>query len=165
MKRFYIYLILASLALASCSVNDYKRLELKSWDVRSVDNFSYAKGSASADVCLEIAVSNPTGSGFELKALTATLYSEKGSKVADAVAQAPVVLGPKCDTLLPVMFNATLFNPMATILGAKMDPETMSADLDMTVKSGPFTKRIQKEKMPLKGLLDEVQSVSPVEKK
>lgn len=143
----------ASLMLAGCSVNDYKQLEFKSCKVRSVENIVYGRGTATADVCLEVGVSNPTRSDFELLALDAVVYSEKGDKIATARTNEVTVLGPECDTLLPVKLEAVLFNPMATLLGSKLDPETMSVDVDMDVKSGVLKTHVKKEKFPVKTLL------------
>lgn len=154
MKRFLYCLALASAMLAGCSVNDYKQLEFKSCRVRSMDDIAYGKGTASADVILDLGAANPTRSRFELKELNAMVYSKKGDKVVEAQTTDIVVLEPKCDTILPVLLSATLFNPMATILGAGLNPETMTADIDATVKTGPFTKRIHKEKLPVRDIIN-----------
>lgn len=154
MKRFFICLFFASLMMASCSFNDYKQLEFKSCNVRSVDNIVYGRGTATADVCIEVGVSNPTRSDFQLLTLDAVLYSAKGDKVATASTDEVTVLAPKCDTILPVHVSAVLFNPMATLLGGKLDPETMTVDVDMNVKSGVLKTNIKKEKFPVKTILN-----------
>ena len=166
MKRFLICTILALPLFTACSVTDYKQLEMMSCEVRSVENITYGKGCVSADINLALSVNNPTKSDFALKSLTGTAFSAKGSKVADATMLESVTLEPKCDTVLPVRLYATLYNPTAVLLGAKLDPESMTADFDLTVKSGPFSKRIQHDKMPLKDVLGNIKNAgSLLEKK
>ena len=153
MKRFLICLFFASLMMAGCSFNDYKQLEVKSYNVRSVENITYGRGTATADVLIEVGVANPTRSDFQLLSLDAVAYSAKGDKIATARACEITVLKPKCDTILPVKFEAVLYNPMSTLLGAKLNPETMSVDVDMNVKTGVLKTNIKKEKLPVKTLL------------
>ena len=153
MKRFPICLFFASLMMAGCSVKDYKQLDFKSCNVRSVENIVYGRGTATADVCLEVGVANPTRSDFQLLSLYAVAYSAKGEKIATATTDDVTVLEPKCDTILPLRLEAVLFNPMATLLGGRIDPETMSVDVDMDVKSGMLKTHVKRDKLPVKNLL------------
>ena len=92
MKRFLICLFFASLMMAGCSLKDYKQLEFKSCNVRSVENLVYGRGTATADVCLEVGVANPTRSDFQLLSLYAVAYSAKGEKIATATTDEVTVL-------------------------------------------------------------------------
>ena len=151
-KKTLILLAVAQLTLAGCSVNDYKQLQLKSYDIASVTNFNYAKASVSAEVLLNVGVANPTRSQFILESLDAVLYKEDGSRFATAKSLEPAVILPYSDTLVPLRLDAALFNPMLTMLSGNIDIETMTADIDALVKTGAISKRIRKEKYPLSNL-------------
>lgn len=155
MKRVLFSVLLLILLLSGCSVNDYKKLQFKNCEIGSVDNFSYAKASVAAKVRLDLSVANPTKSSFALKALTATLYSEDGSKFADAVATDTLVIAPNSDEVIPLYLDAVIYNPTVLLFSSKkIDPATMTADFDATVSSGPFTKQFKEEKYPVKKILD-----------
>ena len=156
MKRVLISLVAAVLLLGGCALNDYKKLEFKSYDVASITDFSYAKAAVNACVCLDLEVANPTGSGYELQSLIATLYTSSGSKFADAVSLQPAVLAPHSDSTVTLTLNTTIYNPLVIALSQKPDFSTMTADIDATVKSGSFTKQIKKNKLPLKEFLEKM---------
>ena len=151
-KKILVLLCAALLTLGSCSVNDYKQLQLKSYDIESVTNFSYAKASVSAEILLNIGVANPTRSQFVLQTLDVTVYKEDGTRFATAVALEPAVILPQSDTLVPLRLDASLLNPMVTMLSGDVNPETMTADIDALVRTGAISKRIKKEKYPIKNL-------------
>ena len=148
-KKILILLCAALLLLGGCSVNDYKKLQLKSYDIGSVTNFSYAKASVSAEILLNIGVANPTRSQFDLQTLDVVVYKEDGSRFATATALEPAVILPQSDTLVQLRLDASLFNPMLTMFSGDVSPETMTADIDALVCSGTISKRIRKEKYPL----------------
>ena len=156
LKKFFILAAIALMTLAGCSVNDYKQLQLKSYDIASVTNFNYAKASVSAEVLLNIGVANPTKSQFVLESLDAVLYKEDGSRVANATALEPAVILPYSDTLVPLRLDATIFNPMLVMISGNLDPETMKADIDALVKSGALSKRIHEKQYPLSKLLGKI---------
>ena len=151
-KKILILLTVALTLLSGCSVNDYKQLRLKSYDIESVTNFNYAKASVSAEILLNIGVENPTRSQFVLQTLDVVVYKEDGSRFATATALEPAVILPQSDTLVPLRLDASLLNPMLTMLSRDVNPETMTADIDALVRSGAISKRIKKEKYPLKNL-------------
>ena len=148
-KKTLILLAVALLTLAGCSVNDYKQLQLKSYDIASVTNFNYAKASVSAEVMLNVGVANPTRSQFILESLDAVLYKEDGSRFATAKSLEPAVILPYSDTLVPLRLDATLFNPMLTMLSGNIDIETMTADIDALVKTGAIINRVRKIAIPI----------------
>lgn len=151
-NRFLILTAVAVLTLAGCSVNDYKQLQFKSYDIASITDFNYAKGSVSAEIVINVGVANPTKSRFVLESLDAALYKADGTNFATATAIERAVIPPQSDTLIPVRLDATLFNPMAFMLSRDIDPETMTADIDALVRSGNLSKRIKKDKFPLSKL-------------
>ncbi|MBR5055765.1 MAG: hypothetical protein IKX03_01060 [Bacteroidales bacterium] len=151
-NRYLILLAVALLTLEGCSLNYYKQLQLKSYDIASVTGFNYAKASVSAEVVLDLGVVNPTKSSFTLVSLDATLYKEDGKAFAHATALEPAYILPQSDTLVPLRLDAILYNPMVLMLSHDIDLETMTADIDALVKSGKLSKRIKEEKYPLKKL-------------
>ena len=156
-KKIFILAALSLTVLAGCSVNDYKQLKLKSYDIASVTNFNYAKASVTAEVVLNLGVENPTRSEFVLESLEAVIYNKDGSRVADATALEPAVVLPHSDTLVPLRLDATIFNPMLVMISGNIDPTSMTADIDALVRSGALSKRIQKEKYPLSKLVGKIQ--------
>lgn len=148
-KKYTILPVLAVLMFASCSVNDYKQLEFKSYDIASVSGFSYSKGSIGAEIVIDVEVANPTKSQFVLESLDAVLYKEDGSTMATATALERAVILPQSDTLVPLRLDAVLLNPMATMLSNGIALETLTVDIDAMVRSGSFSKRITKRGYPL----------------
>lgn len=163
MKRVLFSVLLLILILTGCSVNDYKRIQFKNCEIGAVDNFEYAKASVAAKVRLDLDIANPTRSGFSLKSLKATLYSEDGKKFADAVATDTLTLAPMSDGIIPLYLDAVIYNPTVLLFSSgKINPETMTADIDATVGSGPFTKQFKEEKYPVKKILDKAGELKTV---
>ncbi|MBQ3996701.1 MAG: hypothetical protein II637_01540, partial [Bacteroidales bacterium] len=99
-----------------------------------------------------IGVANPTRSQFVLQTLDVTVYKEDGTRFATATALEPAVILPQSDTLVSLRLDASLLNPMVTMLSGDVNPETMTADIDALVRTGAISKRIKKEKYPIKNL-------------
>jgi len=154
MKRILFSVLLPVLILSGCSLNDYKKLKFKSYDVASVTDFAYAKAAVSACVELDLSIENPTSSKFELLSLDASLYTEKGTKFADATSARAVMIPAHSDDVFPLFLNATIYNPLVVALSQKVDYSTMTADIDALVRMGRIEKRIKKEKVAVKALLE-----------
>lgn len=154
MKRILFSVLLVMSILSGCSLNDYKKLTVKSYDVASITDFSYAKAAVTACVELDVAIENPTSSKFELLSLDATLYYGTGSKFADAKGLRPVLVPPHSDDVFPVFLNATIYNPLVVALSQKVDVSAMTVDIDALVKMGVIRKQIKKENLAVKDLME-----------
>ena len=155
MKRFLLLVVMLAALSLSAGCSDYKKLQITSYDIDALDGFSFRSGQASARVKVDLGVLNPTRSSFLLKSFSARLYNQEGEYFGDIVSDGEVLVSPSSDEKVPVMLNITLANPMSLLGGiGRSDFDKMTADIDMTVKSRSFTKRIKKEGIPLEDLIE-----------
>ena len=162
MKKI-VPLLLALLVLGGCS--DYKKLQLTSWDIDALGGFSIKRNRAAANLQVHLGILNPTGSSYVVKAFQATLHKPDGTLFAELVTDGEVKVEPRSDGKVPVMLEVSLANPLAAIAGIGLDDlDGLTADIDMTVKSGAFTRRIRKKGVPVEELLGAVRRPQEEEK-
>ena len=91
-----------------------------------------------------------------IESLVATVYKRSdGGRFADIVLHEAVSLGAKTCATVQVPLEVTLANPLALLMGGlDNDLSKYTADVDIKVRKGAFTKNIHEERVPLDELLD-----------
>lgn len=154
MKRLLTALLLASLLLCGCS--DYKKLEIRGYNIAQMDAPTFDKGKLKTRMVLALDMSNPTSDTFVLKDLKATVHKGTENVFLTAVSSSTASLSPKSVDKVEIPLDVTINNPLAAVLSMNALTE-MTADIDMRIKKGFLTSHIVKKNIPIKELLDMVQ--------
>lgn len=158
MKRISVILIIAATILAGCS-SDKKTVSLKGYDVQEITGVELGKDYLGARVTLNIDIENQTGRSLILDSGEAVLYNSAGKKFGEISITEPVLLPKNISGKISVPLKATFLNPMSIfssgfLKNGQFDTKGITADIEITVKSGTLTKRISSKSVPLDQLAD-----------
>ena len=161
MMKINRILILFLTVFMLCGCDNYKELDVKSYTLEQIANFSFEKGAVSSKMRLDVAIDNPTSSKYLIKQVNAIVYTGNHKKFAEITSIKPATVFPKSDQIVPVMINVVLFNPLSALSSGlfssdSIDREDMTVDLDMIIKSGLFSKRIREEGLSVEQLMQQL---------
>lgn len=158
MKRIPVILLIAAAILSGCSGNK-KTVSLKGYDVQEITGVEFSKNSLGAGLMLNLDIENQTGRTLILDSGEAILYNNTGKKFGEILITEPVVLPKNISDKINVPLKATFLNPMnifssGFLKNGQFDTKGITADIDITIKSGALSKKISKKNVPLDKLAD-----------
>lgn len=156
MKRILLSILLAATLLTGCT-NNRKPVTIKSYNIAGIEDVNMSFSGLTATVKLDLVVENPLTTSITLEDAKIILYKNGGPQFADfTLAQTATVEKNSCASV-SVPLKASFSNPMAILSsgilsGKKIDENDFTIDMDLSVKAGTLSRKIQKSGVPLSQL-------------
>lgn len=163
MKRTILFALLLSLLITSCQ--SYKQITIESYSIEQVEQFSFEKGKMSSKMIINLSVRNPTTSKFTVKQMNAILYTGNQKRFAEITTLDYAFIPAGSFSEVPVLVNVTLLSPLSVLSSGllskdSLNTEDMTADIDLIINSGIFSKRIKEKGISVEQLLKQIKQTS-----
>jgi len=160
MKKLIFLLCASALILSSCGsgMGDF---EITSYNVDKVEDLKFGFGSASTKAYLTVNYNNPSSRSFTVETLKGRVcLPSSDNTIATITMPADTTLSvlKKSSGSVTIPLKIKISNPLFLFSQSLTSDESIFKkavlNIDATVKSGYFSKKISKNGIPLEGIVD-----------
>lgn len=161
MKGRILVLLCAAFLITGCA--NVESLEFSDFKFGNLDNLEYSLNNLMGDVEISFNIKNPTSSKYEIATMDAVIF-RKNRHFGALKCTSPVVIEPHSEGTVNFPIAISVDNPLSLVtLGiqniSKMDFTDFTADYQVKIKSGIFSKKLSGDGVPVNDVISKFDSI------